>query len=274
MTACKHKKMTLAAVALVLALSVCLTASCSGRSDSGVVVAGSTSVQPYIELLAEEFAIQHPGNSVDVQGGGSSAGITAAETGAADLGMSSRDLKEDERLWSVVIAKDGLAVIVNPKNPVSDLSLEQVCGIYAAEITNWSQLGGTPAKIHVIAREEGSGTRSAFEDLVMGDSFRITPKAIVQNSNGAVRQIVAGDPDSVGFISLGLVDQTVKAVKLNGVAAVRENVLEGNYSLYRPFLLVAKAKPEGLSMQFIDFVLSPEGKKLMMDEGLIPLQGD
>ncbi|MCL1983251.1 MAG: phosphate ABC transporter substrate-binding protein [Clostridiales bacterium] len=272
MTSKRHEKTKKAVAAALLALSVCLTAACSDEAESRVIVAGSTSVQPYVELMAEEFAMQHPGSSIDVQGGGSSAGITAAETGAAELGMSSRALKEDEQqqLWSVEIAKDGLAVIVNPKNSVTNLTLEQVRGIYSADIKDWSELGGAAAKIHIIAREEGSGTRSAFEDLVMGESFRITPKAIVQNSNGAVRQIVAGDPDSIGFISLGLADQTVKIVKLGGVMASRENVVNGSYSLYRPFLFVAKAKPDGLAMQFVDFVLSPEGKKLMADEGLIP----
>jgi len=249
--------------------------SCGGRSQANLVVAGSTSVQPYVELLAEEFELLYPGSGIDIQGGGSSAGITAAESGAADIGMSSRWLKRGEdELWSIEIAKDGLAVIVHPDNPISNLTLLQIRGIYAAIITDWSQLGGRQAKIHLIAREEGSGTRSAFEEMVMGSdntSRRITPRAIVQNSNGAVRQLVAGDPNSIGFISLGLVDQTVKAVKLDGVEATAENVMNGSYTLFRPFLFVTKAiPPTGLAMDFIDFILSPRGKELMTQEGLIP----
>jgi len=259
----------------LLIFVISLIISCGGRSAANLVVAGSTSVQPYVELLAEEFELLYPGSGIDIQGGGSSAGITAAETGAADIGMSSRWLKRtEENLWSVEIAKDGLAIIINPNNPVTDLSLEQVRDIYSAVITDWSQLGGKQARIHIIAREEGSGTRSAFEEMVMGSgdsAQRITPRAIVQNSNGAVRQLVAGDPSSIGFISLGLVDNTVKAVKLGGVEASRENVMNRSYTLFRPFLFVSKSiPPTGLSMEFIEFILSPKGKELMTQEGLIP----
>lgn len=256
---------------ILLALTAGLFAACDSNSDSRIVLAGSTSVQPYVELLAEEFELLYPDDEIDIQGGGSSAGITAAETGTADIGMSSRALKNDEQeLWTVEIARDGLAVIINPANPVSDLTLEQVRDIYSAGVSDWGELGGVAAKIHIIAREEGSGTRSAFEDLVMDENHRITPRAIVQDSNGAVRQIVAGDRNSIGFISLGLVDSSVKAIKLEGVAATREHVMDGSYTLYRPFLFVARTEPAGLAGQFIDFILSPEGKQLMIDEGLIP----
>ena len=241
-----------------------------GKSDSVIIVAGSTSVQPYAEILAEEYALLYPGNDVEIQGGGSSAGITAAESGTAEIGMSSRALKESEQeLWSVEIAKDGLALIIHPSNPIQDLTLEQIRGIYTAEISNWSELGGANAKIHIIAREDGSGTRSAFEDLVMAKTL-ITPRAIVQDSNGTVRQLVANDVNAIGFISLGLVDSTVKALKLEGVAATCENVMNGSYTLYRPFLFVTDGLPTGLTEQFINFVLSLEGQRLLANEGLIP----
>ena len=256
--------------AIILILFISVLPACGGKSDARVIIAGSTSVQPYAEVLAEEYASLFPKNEIDVQGGGSAAGIMAAETGAANIGMSSRALREDEKgLWAVEIAKDGLAVIVNPKNPVSDLTLEQIRNIYTAEISNWGELGGPEAKIHIIAREAGSGTRSAFEDLVMS-GYEINPKAIVQNSNGAVRQLVSGDPNSIGFISLGLVDHTVKAVALEGVEASMENIFNESYSLFRPFLFVVKSAPEGLTAEFIDFVLSTEGKNILSDEGLIP----
>ena len=256
-------------IVVLLALSMGLCAAC-GDKESHVVISGSTSVQPYIEILAEEYAHLYPEKVVDVQGGGSSAGIMAVESGIADIGMSSRLLKADEQhLWVIEIAKDGLALIVHPDNPVSNLSLAQIRGIYAGEITSWRELTGVNAKIHIIAREEGSGTRSAFEDLVMGDK-RINPRAIVQSSNGAVRQLVSGDVNSIGFISLGLVDETVKAVDLDGVSPEKENIINGSYSLYRPFLFIAQEEPAGFSAQFIDFVLSPEGKGHMINEGLIP----
>jgi len=256
---------------LLLFFAVSLIIACSGGSDSHLVVAGSTSVQPYIELLAEEFELLYPGKGIDIQGGGSSAGIIAADSGVADIGMSSRWLKRGEdELWSVEIARDGLAMIVNPRNPVSNLTMEQIRGIYAAEIRDWSQVGGSRARIHIITREEGSGTRSAFEEMVM-DQSRITPRAIVQDSNGAVRQLVAGDPNSIGFISLGLVDHSVKAIRIGGVEAARENVLDGSYRLFRPFLFVTKEiPPTGLTMEFIEFIISPRGREIMTQEGLVP----
>lgn len=266
------KVQTMRIKALVLAVFVTITGvftGCSGRHSTAVVVAGSTSVQPYAEILAEEYLILNNETNIDVQGGGSSAGITAVESGIADIGMSSRSLKESEQhLWSVEIAKDGLAIIVNPKNPVNNLTLEQLRGIYSAEITNWKELGGADAKIHIISREEGSGTRSAFEELVMGQS-RIVSKVIIQNSNGAMRQLVAGDTNSIGFISLGLIDSTVKALQLEGVEATRDNVIDGGYSLFRSFLFVAKSEPEGFAKKYIDFVFSPEGRNLLINEGLI-----
>jgi len=264
-----------AVLLLIILITVCMLTACgSGSNDStAFVIAGSTSVQPYVEILVEEYALLHPDKLIDVQGGGSSAGIQAVESHTAEIGMSSRNLRDTEQyLWSIEITKDGLAIIVHPSNPVSSLTLDEICGIYASDYTNWSQLGGPDARIHIIAREEGSGTRSAFEELVM-DNRRITPRAIVQDSNGSVRQLVSGDPFSIGFISLGLVDigeRPVKALRIDNVAATKNNVLNGDYSLYRSFLFVALEKPTGNVMQFIDFIRSPEGQKIMSDEGLIP----
>jgi len=259
------------AISFLTICLVCLVfASSCGRQNADVIVAGSTSVQPYAEILAEEYERLYPGNAVDVQGGGSAAGITAVQSGAADIGMSSRALKDGEKsLWSVEIAKDGLAIVVNPQNPVTDLTLEQIRKIYSAEITDWSEAGGTRAKIHIITREEGSGTRSAFEDLVMAGG-RISAGAIVQDSNGTVRQLVSSDKNSIGFISLGLVDGTVKAVSLGGVEASAANIENGAYGLSRPFLFVCLGEPEGRARQFIDFVLSGEGQRVLTHEGLIP----
>ena len=126
----------------------------------------------------------------------------------------------------------------------------------------------------MIAREEGSGTRSAFEDLVMGGESEISPKSIVQNSNGSVRQLVSDDVNAIGFISLGLVNDRVVALSLDGVAATRENVVNGTYSLFRPFLYVCKGKPVGVAKEFIDFTLSPEGQQVLEREGLIPIEGE
>ncbi|MCL2479003.1 MAG: phosphate ABC transporter substrate-binding protein [Treponema sp.] len=268
MTAARKSKTMKAFLTGILIFSACLFSAC--RDTNAVIVAGSTSVQPYAEILAEEFMIADPSKEIDVQGGGSAAGITAVETGVAEIGMSSRALQDEElQLWSVEIAKDGLAIIINPGNPVHSLTTAQIRGIYAYDIVNWNELGGPDKKIHVITREEGSGTRSAFEELIMADR-RITPKAIVQDSNGAVRQLVGDDTYSIGFISLGLVDNTVKALNLDGIEATRENILNGTYKLFRPFLFVAKEQPHDAAQEYVDFVLSAQGQKLMSDEGLIP----
>ncbi|MDR2600185.1 MAG: phosphate ABC transporter substrate-binding protein, partial [Oscillospiraceae bacterium] len=191
----------------------------------------------------------------------------------AAIGMSSRNLRESElHLWTIEIAKDGLAIIIHPSNPVNNLTIEQLREIYTTDRINWSNFGGVDERIHVITREEGSGTRSAFEEMVMGDE-RITPRAIVQDSNGAVRQLVSGDPNSIGFISLGLVDvgeRQVKPMSINGISPSRENVLDGSYTLFRSFLFVAKERPTGSVMQFIEYIRSPEGQRILANEGLIP----
>jgi phosphate transport system substrate-binding protein len=255
---------------VILILAVGLISACSNMKDAGIIVAGSTSVQPYAEVLAEDYMVLHPDAPVDIQGGGSSAGILATQSGASNLGMSSRVLEGSEKsLWSVEIARDGLAIIVNPANTIQNLTIDQISDIYSAKISDWSQLGGTKAKIHIITREDGSGTRDAFVNLVMGESS-ITPRAIVQDSNGAVRQLVADDPNAIGFISLGLVDKTVKALQLGGVEATRDNVINGSYGLSRPFLFVANEEPTGQTKQFLDFVLSAQGQQILINEGLIP----
>lgn len=257
--------------AVILTLTISLLAACGKTEGSGMIIAGSTSVQPYAEVLAEEYMIMNPESPIDIQGGGSSAGITAAQSQSAAIGMSSRSLQVDELdLWQTEIAIDGLVLIVNPKNPIEDLSLDQIRDIYAGKITHWSQLSGGGSKINLIAREEGSGTRSAFTELAMGEE-EITPKAIVQDSNGSVMQLVAGDPNAIGFISLGLVNDQVKALDLDGVEAIGENIINETYKLARPFLFVTKGEPTGLTKSFIDFTLSSEGQKILSDEGLIPI---
>ncbi len=261
------RKLRLLGAAIVL---LSLLGGCVTKPEAKIVVAGSTSVQPFAEILAEAYFHEHPNIEIDVQGGGSSAGIMAVKTKTADIGMSSRELKKDEIFWSVEIAKDGLALIVHPDNPVSNLSSQQVQDIYSRKITNWKQVGGKDSPIHIITREEGSGTRTAFEDLIMGKDSEISPRAIVQDSNGTVRQLVAGDRNAIGFISLGLVDKTVKALALDGVAATKENVINLTYKLHRPFLFICLDEPDQAIKDFIDFVLSKTGQDILSREGLIP----
>lgn len=266
----KKRNMIMRPLKFSLLLMIVLSnTACRQKSNLGLILAGSTSVQPFAETLSEAYMVLHSEITIDVQGGGSSAGIMSAQTDTADIGMSSRNLKDDEvGLWSVEIAKDGLAVIVHSKNTVQNLTLSQVRDIYAGVITNWKELGGRDAKIHVITREEGSGTRSAFEGLLM-DKTEIDPRSIVQDSNGTVRQLVGDDINAIGYISLGLVNEKVKALKLEGVSATRENVINGTYILSRPYLFVLKSEPVGEVKRFIDFCLSDDGRALLDAEGLI-----
>lgn len=257
----------------ILLVGILLFPSCrQGKSGHTIVVAGSTSIQPFADKWAEVFMEKRHGVVVDVQGGGSSAGIQAVRTGAADIGMSSRELRDDEKeLHEIEVARDGLAIIVHPSNPIDSLTIEEVKSIFVGEITSWEKFTGQKKAITVVVREEGSGTRGAFQEMVMGKS-RISSKAIVQDSNGTVREIVSRDPNAIGFISLGLVNESVKALALNGVKPTGQAILNREYRLVRPFLLLTKEAPSGLVKEFIDFVLSEEIQELIHKEGLIPVK--
>lgn len=234
-----------------------------------LTVAGSTSVQPFAEKLAEVYMQHCPGLLINVQGGGSSAGIMAVQQRAADIGASSRELNESEKnLHELVIAWDGIAIIVNPACKLDDISLKSLQEIFEGKMTDWRALGLAPHGIHVITREEGSGTRTAFEELVM-KKIEITQQALVQDSNGSVREIVANDPHAIGFISCGLVNQQVKALAVDGVNPTGPNIKKNLYKLTRRFLFVTLNKPEGPVKDFDDFILSNKGQILLEKEGLI-----
>jgi phosphate transport system substrate-binding protein len=252
---------------------------CSRKNDAkrggsqSITVAGSTSVQPFAEQWAEEYMKKNPGKAVNVQGGGSTAGIQSAISGVADIGTSSRELKEKEResLQYRIVALDGIAVIVNPENKVNALTTEQITDIFSKERPRWNDYGGSGSEIHAVSREEGSGTRSAFQEMVMKKQL-IHPAAMVQDSNGSVREMVAGDPQAIGYISLDLVNEKVKAVKIDGVDPTVANVENGTYKIVRPFIFAFKStiSPEGKA--FIDFVTSDENQTLIREEGLIPVK--
>lgn len=260
-------------VLTALALGVALFPACRrGGERADLTLAGSTSIQPFADKWAEVFMGAHPDYGVNVQGGGSSAGIQACKSGACQIGMSSRELKGDEKdLVEIVVARDGLAIIVHPSNPVRGAKIAEIKQIFAGDLRNWRYLGGPDRTITVVTREEGSGTRGAFQELVMGKT-RIFKGAITQDSNGTVREIVAHDPYAVGFISLGLVNAQVKALELDGASGNEENIRNGTYKLVRPFLFVSRGEPTGHAKEFIDFVLSDEGQALVRKEGLLPVR--
>lgn len=258
---------------LAVGLSVAGLSACSRKPKAGLTVAGSTSVQPFAEKWAEEYAVTDPKLEIHVQGGGSTAGVQATLSGAANVGMCSRELKPDEKakLNQIVVARDGLAVIVNPANHLVDIDLETVRKIFTREITSWAELGGPDKKITVVTRENGSGARGAFEELVMNKK-RIAAAALVQDSQGAVRQMVSSDPAAIGYVSHGVADASVKSLKIHGVAANEATVVSGEYPLVRPFLFLVKGEPEGPAKAFIDWVLGPRGQEIAKKEGLFPVR--
>lgn len=266
----------LTAVLLIAALSLGLAAGCRRGGQAGVgraiTLAGSTSVQPFAEILAEDF-FKETGYTVDVQGGGSSAGARAALDKVADIGTLSRELKSAEKtLTEYIIALDAIAIIVNPANQLKGLTLAQITDIFSGRVSDWSQLGGPAGRITVISREEGSGTRGAFDELVMGTKNELTARALVQDSNGSVKETVAQDPRAIGYISLGIVDARVRAVDVDGVTASVTTVADKTYKLVRPFLFVTNGAPLAHVKEFIDYVLGPTGQRILGDEGLVPVR--
>jgi phosphate transport system substrate-binding protein len=246
---------------------------CSRTSARSVNLLGSTSIQPFAEMLAERYAKDFPGQFVEVQGGGSTAGLQAAESGLANIGMCSRSLtaQESQLFTPILIARDGLAIVVNPKNPVASLSIEQLRALFAGRIADWHEVGGKGGPVRPITREEGSGTRESFVRLVMGNE-RISRRSLTQESNGAVKELVKGDPAAIGYMSLGLVGADLKAVAIEGARPTVENVLAGRYHLVRPLLFVTKGAVNPAAQKFIDFVLSSEGQRLLATEGLVKIR--
>lgn len=275
------RKITGALMVGVMLTGALLVSGCGGKTDNNknnttgltgtLTVAGSTSVQPFSEVLAEEFMAANKGAQVSVQGGGSSVGIESAVSGAAGIGAASRSVSAEEKAKGLVdttIALDGIAVVVNPGNPVQALKTADIMNIYLGNIKNWKELGGNDAPITVVSREEGSGTREAFTSLVMNKKD-ILKTAIIQNSTGAVLTTVAGDKNAIGYVSLASINQDIKALQIDGITANEANVKNGTYKLQRPFIYVTKGEPAGLAKAFIDFVLSPAGQKLIVEEGAI-----
>jgi len=239
------------------------------QQKGGFTIAGSTSVQPFAEMLSEEYMAQHAQDKIFIQGGGSSAGVQAVRTDAAQVGMSSRNLTPAEQdLIAVPIAYDAIVIIVHPKNPIRNLTREEIRGVFSGRIRNWSEIGGRSHPITLVSREEGSGTREAFQHLIMGKE-EISLRALVQDSNGAIRQVIADDPNAIGYISLGLVNDRVNALPIDGVEPSVENIKNKRYQFIRPFLFIFKHEPQESEKKFLSYILSIEGQKILVHEGLV-----
>jgi len=257
-------------VAALLVIAFTLS-GCSSSITGTITESGSTTVQPLAEKLAGAFKAENPDTNIVIQGGGTAAGITSVNNGLVDIGAASRELTaSDPALVKHLLARDGIAIIVPPSNPVINLTKDQVIAIFAGNITNWSQVGGPDKGIDVVAREEGSGTRTAFQDLVMGKAL-IKADAILQPSNGAVKTAVSSDPQAIGFISFGYIDSSVKALAINGVAATEPNAKNGTYPIVRPLYFLTKTQPTGIVKDFIDFCTGTDGQKIVAEEGYITI---
>lgn len=241
-----------------------------GRNKTSVTLAGSTAFQPFAEKLADQYMKSHNNVTINVQGGGSAVGIQAALSGSAQIGMA--DLvqlpAEAKDLVSTVVARDGIAIVVNPGNKVTDLTMDQIRDIFNGKITNWKEIGGADAPITVVSREAGSGTRSSFEQIVT--DIKLKKDALIQDSNGTIRETVANDANAVGYLSHGLINKKIKAVKIDGQQSSEESIMSGNYKLVRPIFLLVKGSPSGEVKNFIDYVLSPEGQRTIKENGLLP----
>lgn len=263
----------LAAVTLVSTMVVgCGNSDAAGES---VVISGSTSVGPLLDIEAEVFNDKNPNISIEVNQTGSSAGIKDVISGVSEIGMSSRDIKDEELqsgITPVEIALDGVAVITNKNNGIKNLTAEQVKDIFTGKITNWKEVGGNDGEIVVVSREAGSGTRDAFEGSVGYKEEELTKDSTIVSATGAVKETVAGNDNAIGYISLGYVDDKVNALTIDNVEANAENVKNKTYKIQRPFVLVYKEDvitEEGKS--FIDFILGTEGQKIIAEEKLTPI---
>ena len=248
------------------------TEPAAAELSGNVNVNGSTSMGDVIAALTEGFNEANPDVTINYTGSGSGAGITGVLDGTCDLGLSSRALTDDEKSQGAVeniIALDGVAVVVNPENTVTDLTTEQIAQIFTGEITNWSELGGADAEIAVFGRENGSGTRSAFEEIVgVEDACVYTNE---YSSTGDVIGNVASNPNAIGYASLSAVDETVTAVQVNGVAPSEATVLDGTYEIQRPFVIVTVEGTElsAEAQAFLDYAMSAEVADIIAAAGAV-----
>lgn len=241
-----------------------------------ITITGSTSVEKILNDMVDEFMAYNPEVTINYTGTGSSSGISDTLSKANDIGASSREIKDNEKtadLKEVVFAHDGIAVVVNPANKVKDISLSDLAKIYSGEITNWKQVGGDDANIVVVSREDASGTRSAFEELIkLADAGGLVETATVVEGNGTIQSSVAGNANAIGYVSFAYIDTSVSSVTIDSVEPTAENAKAGTYSLSRPFLFVYMESDASDEVKaFLDFAVSEEGQEFVIEHGGIKI---
>lgn len=238
-------------------------------------IAGGTAHIPVMKEAAKRIMTINSDIRITVAGGGSGVGVKQVGEGLVEIGNTGRPLKKEEiekyGLVSFPFAIDGVAVVINPANPVKELSFKQLADIYAGKITNWKEVGGKDEAIDVYGREDGSGTREVFTNKAIKKG-EVTAKANIVSSNGAMKTAVSKDTRAIGYVGIGHIDNTVKAPKLEGMTASQENAAKGTYSVVRDLYMNTKGKPAGVTALFIDYIYTPEGAEIIKKAGYIPLK--
>ncbi len=270
----------LVAIMVLLTLVACDTQAETKEVSSlegKLTMSGSTTVLPIAQACAEEFMNQNPNVNISVRGGGSSIGIKDIMAGTVEIGNASRDAKEKEitkakesgiDLYQNVVANDGIAVIINPANTITNLTIEQIQAIYTGKITNWKELGGPDMNIVIISRDTSSGTYEVFYEIAMKKQ-NIVPGCIMVASNNAAVTSVKDTPGAIAYAGLGYLSSSVKPIQVNGIDPTFKNILSGAYPVARKLNMYTNGAPKGITKAFMDFVLSPEGQKIVEKQGFI-----
>ncbi|MDD5712276.1 MAG: PstS family phosphate ABC transporter substrate-binding protein [Smithellaceae bacterium] len=268
-------------VRLLIAAVTC--ASVIGASvalaEQSVIIKGSTTVLPIVQAATEAYMKAHPGVNISLSGGGSGDGIKALIDKTTDIADSSRSMKPEEielakskgvEPMEHKIAIDAIVPVVNKDNPVKDLSNEQLNLIYQGKITNWKEVGGKDLQIVVISRDTSSGTYETWEQKILKGA-KVTPKAQLQASNGAIVQVVSKNRYAIGYVGLGYVNKSLKGLKVNGIQASSATALSGEYPIARPLFMYTNGEPKGETANFLKFMKGAQGQKIVKEEGFVPL---
>lgn len=262
----------------ILTVLALLAVPAFGQSNR-LTIAGSTTVLPIAQAAAEAYMDLHPEINISVRGGGSSVGIASVMTGTANIGNASRHVKTKElatarengiELYENIVANDGIAVVVNPSNTINGLTTAQLKSIYAGEVQNWKELGGTNKPIVIISRDTSSGTFEVFNKLVM-KNVPVAASALKLASNNAVASTISNTPGSIGYVGLGYLNDSVKAITIDKVMPTKKTIQSKEYPIARTLQMYTNDEPTGLTKKFIDFILSTEGQKIVEEQGFISL---
>ena len=263
----------------IILVALCLLMGVGIALAESIVIKGSTTVLPIAQVTLEAYMKANPEAKLSLSGGGSGEGIKAIIDGTADIGNSSREIKKSEAELAkskgvtaveTVVAIDAIVPIVNPRNPVKNLSIDQLSQIYQGKITNWKEVGGEDLQIVVISRDSSSGTFEAWGELVLKGA-KVSPRAQMQASNGAIVQTVSKNKYALGYIGLGYLDKSVRALTVNGVQASEKTALSKEYPVSRFLYMYTRGAPKGETAKYIKFVLGPTGQALVKKEGFVPL---